>query len=153
MLLCPIQNDIIIPSKIEDIAKQHSLSSKEEFHITIIGTQTGEELNKFSPLKKTSQIIKELAEKYQWRYSLESGYYLCSKIYPDGEKRQSIIQLITMKDIGDFYKKLNTCLGTHFDTPLAHITLYTSSTKKENNLRGIGIYSQKQFELLRPEKI
>ncbi|MEX0877913.1 MAG: hypothetical protein WDZ40_03585 [Candidatus Spechtbacterales bacterium] len=44
-------------------------------------------------------------------------------------------------------------LGLDLEVPLPHITLFTTSTREENQLRGIGVYSKEQFEDLSPEKI
>ena len=48
---------------------------------------------------------------------------------------------------------VNQLLEKQFETPLPHITLYTTSTREDKKLRGIGIYSKKQFEELCPKRI
>ena len=58
-----------------------------------------------------------------------------------------------LQGLNDFYKQLNILLKETFDEPLPHITLYTTSTREDKRLRGIGIYSQKQLEKLDPQQI
>jgi len=107
--------------------------------------------------------IKELCESIDWKIILKNEYYSVEKIYnnPDPadpsktipEKRESIIQMAEMEKLNEFYEKLNSLLGTNFETPMPHVTLYTTSSLEENKSKGIGIYSKSQFEELAHEKI
>jgi hypothetical protein len=141
------------------LAEEKGLTQKSEFHATIIGSDTGdvikEKLQILSPDEKTKlvQVIEELANEFNWSYTPLDEYYLISKIYEEQEKRSSLIQVIDLPDLTSYYLKLNELLGTTFSLPFPHITLFTTSTKEEKKLRGIGIYSKDQLSELNAEKI
>lgn len=98
--------------------------------------------------------IQELSKKFNWNFAFKKESYFITKHYSeDKEERRSIIQLVSLPNLDPFYKKLNKLLGTKFDTPFPHITPFTNSTNKGKKLRGIGIYSKKQFRALNPIKI
>ncbi|MDP4039899.1 MAG: hypothetical protein Q8P57_04965 [Candidatus Pacearchaeota archaeon] len=163
------KNAVDLESKKND-AKQHDLSKKDEFHITIIGSDTGEEILKSLELlaedekDKILDQICELFELFEWNVTLKQEFYFLEKSYDNSsdstnlqkekpEKRKSIIQIAEIDKIDKFYEKLNRLLGKQFETPFPHVTLYTTSTLEEKKLRGVGIYSKNQFEELNPEKI
>jgi hypothetical protein len=132
------------------VAKEKNLFPKNEFHITIIGKQTGEAL-----IQKNSDftLIKNCAEKIDWYFVLKNEFYFIKKVYPDSEIRSTIIQLIDIPSLSVFYQQLNVLTGENFPMPFPHITLFTNSTREENTLRGIGVYSQEDFEKLSPEHL
>src|SRR3989344_8516872 len=148
---------------VEKAAKQKRLLKKEEFHITIIGKETGEtiieKIKNTSPAKQEDILSKsqEASGSFNWDYSFQKKYYFISKKYvepgQEKEERQSIIQLVTLPYLVPFYKRLNQFLGTNFDIPFPHITLFTNSTREDKKLRGIGLYSEKEFHALNPIKI
>jgi hypothetical protein len=161
-LLIIDKNDIDLGQKQAE-AKKLDLLPKKEFHFTLIGSDTGEaimeQLENYEPedKRKLFDKIRKLCESIVWKAVLTDDFYYLSKIYhePDlpEEKRQSIIQLARIKHLKEFYKDLNDILGTNFATPMPHVTLFTNSTRGDKRLRGIGIYSQNDFEDLKPERI
>ena len=135
---------------------------KNEFHFTIIGRQTWEEiieLIKDFNEKKRSEILQKIEELWkntQWNIELKNEFYYIKKDYKDPETpdiRESIIQIAEIDKITELYQKLNLLLNTQFETPLPHVTLYTNSTRAEKKLYWIGIYSKKQFNKLETKKI
>ena len=150
-------------------AEKRGLLAKKEFHFTVIGSDTGEEILKLieglSEAEKKEKLdeIKELGESIDWKLGLKEDFYYVKKEYNDPspnnpevtipETRQSIIQTGEVGGIKKFYKKLNALLGQQFDIPPAHLTLYTTSTREDKKSRGIGIYSKNDFKNLHPEKI
>ena len=150
-------------------AKELDLISKSEFHLTIIGSDTGEKIGEsMSVLEKNERErilnkIYTLAESIKWSITLQNNFFYIEKEYTEEdpndqgsliyEKRKSIIQMAEIKGLNEFYKQLNTLLKEWFDEPLPHITLYTTSTREDKRLRGIGIYSQKQLEEMNPQQI
>lgn len=164
-----IKKDDIASYMKDDIAQKLWLSKKEEFHFTIIGSDTGkrilQSLEKVDEKDKQDIInkIKFLCQSYKRTFTLGSESYYIEKEYYESdslnpetdvpETRKSIIQMIQLKNIYDFYHQLHTLVDIDFDVPLPHITLYTTSTIPEKKLRGIGIYSQEQFESLHPKTI
>ncbi len=130
---------------VRNFAPAESLFPKQEFHITIIGRETGEII-----LKENLDFekIKELVKGTDWNFGLTQEYFYITKQYPENEKRESIIQVVELPGLSDFYIKLNDSTGHNFSFPFPHVTLYTSSTKEENRFRGIGIYSKAEMEHL-----
>ena len=153
------------------IAEQMGLLGKSEFHITIIGSDTGNQiLNSIGilgeeKLKKQLKKIDKLFKSHTWKVSLGKEFFYLKQKYErldlqdflssslEFEIRESVVQLAEINHLEDFYLKLNHLLDTNFETPLPHVTLFTNSTMAEKKLRGIGIYSRKQFEELYPEKL
>lgn len=160
------KNAVDLESKKEH-ATRDGLSRKNEFHLTVIGRDTGEKILKILELLgedkkiRTLNQIQKICELFEWKFSLKQEFYYLEKIYDDAkdlgtlkpEKRKSIIQVAEIKDLNQFYKKLNLLLETKFKIPFPHVTLYTTSTLEEKKLRGIGVYSKSQFEELKPERI
>jgi hypothetical protein len=150
-------------------AEELELNKKAEFHLTIIGSDTGEKIGESiaslenNEKEKILSKIYTLAESIQRKITLQNKFFYIEKEYTEEdpndpetlihEKRKSIIQMAKMDGLGDFYKQLNDVLGQKFEAPLPHITLYTTSTREDKRLRGIGVYSQEQFEQLHPQTI
>lgn len=145
-------------------AEKEGLSQKKEFHITIIGSETGEAI-----IEKVSGMLPEerdeflsrienLSKRFTWCHFFLPEYYLISKKYGEGgsevvETRKSVIQNLKLPDLETFYENLNELLEIKFSTPFPHVTLFTTSTNEEKKLRGIGIYSEEQLKNLNPIKI
>ena len=150
--------------RLAKIQKEYGLLKKEEFHITVIGTDTGEAILKrlegLDAEKKESKLreIENLARQTKWAFCLKFDYRFISKTYPpkDGyqaETRKSIIQLAKLPNVESFYRGLNKILGTDFPVPPPHITLFTNSTREDKKLRGIGIYSKEDLSLISSRSI
>ena len=150
-------------------AEELGLSNKEEFHFTVIGSNTGEDILKsLENLEEKDKIelltkINQLNESMNWQVNFKNEFYHVQKEYNDPdldypekiipEKLKSIIQMAKIDGLDEFYQKLNLLLGRQYETPMPHITLHTTSTREDKKLRGIGIYSENQFEELGPKKI
>lgn len=145
-------------------AEKLGLLPKEEFHFTLIGSDTGEailvQLANLSETEKNNTLeqIDKLLKSFDWKTTFTDDFYYLQKIYNEpefagDEIRRSIIQLAKIEQLEEFYNKLNKLLGTNFSTPLPHVTIYTNSNREDKKHRGIGLYSQKDFEALNPEKI
>lgn len=169
LILSIEKNAVDLESK-KNYATRYDLSRKNEFHLTVIGRDTGEKILKLLELLGEDEKIRILNqiqktyELFEWKFTLKQEFYYLEKIYDDvidledlgtikPEKRKSIIQVAEIEDLSRFYKKLNLLLDTKFKIPFPHVTLYTTSTLEEKRLRGIGIYSKSQFEELKPKKI
>ncbi len=149
-LLLNIEADDLINDKLKYKAQEKNLLTKKEFHITLIGRATGEILKTISD---SSSKIEEIYKKFNWVFAPQDEFYFIEKEYPEGEKRSSVIQIIELPNLKEFYKDLNNSFETNFEVPFPHLTLFTNSTKEENKLLGVGIYSEDQFKSLNPEKI
>ena len=146
------------------VARSEGLSQKPQCHITILGTAIGEAIKEKLRTKSPDEHevvfdrIETLSRETDWSFSPKAEYYTVSKTYPESEtgesdERKSIIQLVNMSGAASFYTKLNELLGTSFDAPFPHITLFTTSTREDKKLRGIGIISEEDFRTLSPKRI
>lgn len=142
-------------------AEEHSMVPKGEFHITILGFSNGNEIKKIiKALPPESQgpmreKIKSLIEGTDWHFSIAPERFHMTEEYmvpgsgPDGTeqhaKKESYIQMVDLPGMEDFFKKLNALLGTAFEVPPAHVTMYTGGDDPETSKNGIGIKSQTEF--------
>lgn len=95
--------------------------------------------------------LQTLWESINWKLSLKDEFYSVEKIIEDPwEKRESVIQMVELEGVSEFYKGLNALLDTRFELPVPHITLYTKSTREDKMLWGIGLYSWEDFYALNP---
>ena len=99
--------------------------------------------------------IEDLSKSIDWEARLRDEVYYIKKEYPErkNEIRESIIQIAKIRGLEDFYKKLQKLIGIEFEIPLPHVTIFSNSTNPEKRLRGIGIYSEKQFRKMNPIRI
>lgn len=161
-LLLNVFKNAVNASALAELAKQQGLLLKSEFHITIIGSDTGEAINEklsqCSDQQKAETIlkIKELADSINWQLVAKPEYYYITKEYADDqnpETRKSYVQLFDLIGLTEFYERLNKLLGLNLVVPLPHVTIFTTSTNPQKQLRGIGIYSAEQFKGLGPQKL
>lgn len=144
-----------------EYAKRNELSPKNEFHCTVIGTRTAVEISEILSGLDGNQgdlllvEIDSLIKQFSWNIIPKNEFFLLEKTYPeyDGEVRRTIIQMVDIPDLTEFYEKLNNVLSSNFSLPLPHITLYATSTNEKNILRGIGVYSEDEFKQLQPKQI
>lgn len=160
----PYNNNLINP-KIESLALNKGLVIKDNLHITIIGSDTGEEiLNTITQknLKRSEEIIfiESIIKQIDWKIKLFDEYYYIEKTYPEyidkkgkPEFRKSIIQLVNIDNLSDLYSKINNRYSLNLQIPFGHITIYSYSSIPEKINRGIGLYSEEQFFSLNPNKI
>lgn len=166
-LLHPIAEQLIEFENLPSYAEQHGFTRKPEFHFTVISNRSGkivkERLGQLpdDERRQAVQRINEAAQKVDW--SMKSGElrrvikdYVVTNDRDDEisrERRESIIQLLDIPGIAEFYATLNEVLGTAIEPPPAHITLYSTSSDPKNISRGIGIESQAEMDGLHPEPV
>lgn len=150
-------------------AEDLGLNEKNEFHVTIIGNNSGkiilEHIDQLDESKKTMFIdeLHNLCKSFNWEvYLLDEFYYIKKEYYQDTigdlkgkiiEIRESVIQACKIPRLSVFYQQLNLLFKRKIKTPFPHITLCTNSTLEDKKLRGIGIDSKKLFKSLTPVKI
>ncbi len=169
-LLLRFKVDPEVPLHVRETAKQKGFGEKPEHHITVMGDPEGiyisEKLNKMSVDEKKTILskIEDLIKNTKWSYKLTPHFFYVTKEYSldnikntngtIGEVRESIIQLVGIKEIKDFYKKLNIILSDNIDAPeTPHITVYTRSTEKAHNDFGFCVSSFSQLRNFHPERI
>lgn len=156
-------------SRLDDVAKTEGLVKKPEFHATLIGFTRGKEVKtklammKWEKREEVKIALDKLVQNMDWTpVKADPVTYRIAKDYVkvDGnekelerERRQSIIQFISFRGTEKFFAQLNALLGTSFDPPPTHVTLYTSSTNPKNMTLGIGISTKEDVDQLHPEPI
>ena len=134
---------------------------KKEFHITVIGFQTGakilEALTKHPDKGSALAAIETLAKETDWSFSTKDGVYQVAKDYTfsngSHEHREAFLQTLTLPALKDFYERINEMLGTNFESPPVHVTLYTKGSDREKSRMGIGINSEAEFKALNPKPV
>lgn len=148
--------------EIADKVERNGFVRKDEFHITIFGFKAARAV-KDALGKSPRTEIEPLIQNTNWEFSLRPEWYYVSKHYTMpyfekgmvrlGEKRESLIQMVSMPGAKQFYDRLNELLGTHFTLPPLHITLYTRGDNSETSKIGIAIESDEDFSKLNPQAI
>jgi hypothetical protein len=82
---------------------------------------------------------RQLIDRSDWSYRKEEAFFHVAEP-PDAE---TIIQMVEMPGLGDFFAALGKLVGAHLELPPTHVTLYTYHTEK-----GIGLPTQAVFEEL-----
>ena len=100
---------------------------KDELHVTVIGSRAGRKLVQSCRRNKAlMQTIVEIFEGVDWVYQKTGPVHFLSRTV-DGRVQKSIILLIDMPGMSDFYQQLRSAsvIGPDTPTPPPHITLYT----------------------------
>lgn len=125
------------------------LLAKDEFHITVISSRLSSLIQEKlkNDASKRALFLNAIAET-NWDYELLEKFYHMVEDKPidiDGMKTtqhlESIVQLLHLPQLEQFYKKLETIFQIGIEPRPAHLTLYTFG-----NQRGIGINSQEEFD-------
>lgn len=155
-LTLDIEN-VFIPQSLQEAALWYNLLKKNEFHVTIIGTRTSEQIQEYlnqlniASKKVFIMLLKKLFHRYTFNVTLENDIFYINKSYKD-EERFSFIKIVKVDQLESFYRELNQLLWLEFSIPFPHITLFTNSTNPEKKWRWIWRYSQKEFEDMNPIK-
>ncbi len=167
-LLIPFDERLVQLDRLQQTAEQEEFHRKPEFHITILGFTTGKELARslgaMSESDRSEKIsaLQEIVSTTDWSPVGADGEILrIHKDYQtsDGnsittvEQRESFIQKIDLAGTKDFITRVNALLGTTFEVPVTHVTLYTKSTNPKNATLGIGIKNNAEFDALKPTNV
>jgi hypothetical protein len=155
--------------RLDGVAETEGLVKKPEFHTTLIGFSRGKEVKtklammKWEKREEVKIALDQLVQNMDWTpIKADPVTYRIAKDYVkvdnggqelERERRQSIIQFIGFRGTEKFFAQLNALLGTSFDPPPTHVTLYTNSTNPKNMTLGIGISTKEDVDQLRPEPI
>jgi hypothetical protein len=127
---------------VRQYAEALGLSRKDEFHVTILGRATGEtilaHISQWPEEKRqeASTQINQLVHGTNWEIRFTDDFYFLEKTYSDPpETRRSIIRMVGVSSVGEFYEALDRLLGLRLDRPVMHVTLFTDSTRAEKRLR------------------
>ena len=151
-----------VPERIYAEAKANGLHEKTECHISVIVEKTARILREKIAQLENPEEMKEkiitLFNSFGWEYKLTDTYSLQEKFYsaknladagiaeePE-HNRKSIAQIVELPDMEKFYKELQAFLNIQLDIPPPHITVFAWSDYLLKATRGIGIYSQTDFD-------
>jgi hypothetical protein len=157
-LLLPIEKESFVTlDYVQDKALELNLSEKDEYHITIFGFGAGKKIEDAlrGEARKIEDFI-ELVNGTAGGYELKDEFYSIKKTYKImgvPEERRSVIMMVRVPELEEFFDRVNRLLGTNLEVPPTHITLYTKSSLLENNQTGIGISSSRDFLDLKPSNI
>ena len=138
LLLLDVPTDMVtIPSWIQMKAKNEGYRAKNEYHITVIGTDLSEQITE----QGLSNAVQELIAKTQWHVEFAHDYIELAKDDQVGIHRQSIIQLAYVAEMDIFFDQLQAIAETPLSRPPEHVTLFTKNYDK-----GIGLYSNEDLK-------
>ena len=151
-LLLEVDNSAdFYPAELDLEATKNEFQKKDEIHITVLGFKNGqkvkEAIEKISDKETVTETLISMAEDTEWTFNLKSEKFYISK-----PGRESIIQLVELDGINNFFDRLNELLNLNLETPPPHITLYTKGDD-EKSYMGIGINSREEFEKLNPRPV
>lgn len=166
--LIPV-SEISIPDLVRDVALQHGLRIKPEFHITVLAGSNARRVNRALSSSEDADAVKQkiqrLFEGKRWDYKPTEEYFLIEKFYSKEEllemgfpdipehTKMTIIQKLVLDDLEEFYRELSDVTGLEFITPLPHITLFSTASYKPWESKGIGVYSDDELASYLREKI
>jgi hypothetical protein len=113
---------------------------KDEMHITIVSRQAAETVQAHlerqpGDLKRMEDLIHDT----DWSYrKLDRFYYVIEE-----PGQETIIQMVEVPSLEEFYQRLGEILGRSLDVPPSHVTLFTHGTSK-----GIGLPTRQVFDEL-----
>ncbi len=159
-LVLPV-NKPDIPSRIRTEAEKYTLDEKAACHISVAVEKNAARIIEAVMNSDSSDILKQkvldLFNGFDWTYELTDIYSLQEKKYtresldsaglvkePE-HTRRSIIQIVELPDLLEFYHKLGELLKVEFPLPVPHITIFAWSDYAEKKNRGIGISSKEDF--------
>lgn len=113
-----------------------SFIAKDEFHVTLIGTQAGLIiLDKIKYNKAINKLLEKTFESIDWSFKQTGSVNILSR-KKGRTVQKSIIMLLEMPGVAEFYRQLRTSglFGPETPVPPAHVTLFT-----HNCPLGIGV--------------
>lgn len=113
---------------------------KDEVHITVIGSDLGEELLDSTYSKKLDEV-NALIDETDWYCVLDDSWH--HVVRADDEPAESIIRMVEVPALAEFYSRLEAITGLTIPPRPAHVTLYT-----RGDHGGIGIATWQQFDEL-----
>lgn len=161
-LIIPVHDVQHALDPIMDVIEVNGFRIKNEFHITLVGFARGRDIKALIERngKNLSQVQSEieqlLNESLITPEIIHEWYYLSKDVVFTGkpsEYRESIIAMVMIPEIEQFWNKLQECVGGPITPPFLHITLATRGTGSEQAWEGIGIKDVKDFETLTKQKI
>lgn len=119
------------------LIRERRLETKDELHITILSREAAEQTaNYISRDPQGNPRVQELINQAQWGFRMLDRFYHVRE-----EQAETVIQIVEMPGLQDFFRKLSELIGQRISIPPVHVTLYMAGTEK-----GIGLPDQQVFE-------
>jgi hypothetical protein len=114
---------------------------KEEVHITVIGSNPGQQLA--AAMAEDDALVGKMraaVADYNWAYELKDEWYHVLREDEAGPA-ESIIRMARVPQLEPFYRRVEVLAAVHIPPRPAHVTLYTW-----NDPDGIGLATWQEFE-------
>lgn len=132
-------SQVLVPEHIEEFAIAAGFIRKNEYHITLIGVDAAHLIDDLEAKDEMMDILYDLED---WNMTPTSKYlFLAKPDIEEGVVKESIIQIVDVPALNEFYEKLAATRVLELPLPPAHITLFT-----KNGDQGIGVYSQEDLD-------
>jgi hypothetical protein len=129
---------VSISERVLEFAEKTDFKQAEDYHVTVLSRHLSPLIEAAKATGEVDDIIDEITE---WEATFRNKFYLMAKRDEEGAIKESIIQMIDMPSVGEFFEKLAKEKIIDAPVPPTHITLFT-----KYNDDGIGIYSQDEFD-------
>jgi hypothetical protein len=118
---------------------------KNELHITILSKDAAEAVSQHLQAhpQDRDQVVR-LIDDTQWDFKKTGELYYIK----EAEDVETIIEMVDMPVLDDFFQKLAGIVKEELEVPPAHVTLYMRGTDK-----GIGLATQEEFDRLVVEEV
>ena len=116
---------------------------KRELHITVAGREAVAAVEHVHGKARAEITLREAFAVCDWRYRRTHRYLRLRKPQPGCPVAGSIIELLDLPDLADFYRAL-AAAGCVLPTPPAHVTLWTHAVPQ-----GIGLADEAALAELR----
>lgn len=150
--------EITIPYNVINYAEKNGYIIKNSFHLTVLSFQNGKKLLELNNKNLLDSIV-SLTESFDWSILFLPEYFVLERTIPEfvlngyvqtpRHTRRSIIQKVSVPAYDNFFKKVSEISGITFETPIAHVTLFSWSDYEPEMGSGIALNSQADFEKYR----
>jgi hypothetical protein len=121
------------------------LEPKDELHITVISQDGAQRLANFMQENQAGkEKVKSLIEGTDWSFRKQDRFFWIQ----EEEGVETIIQMVEVPGMADFFRSLSQITGLGLEPPPAHVTLFMRGTEK-----GIGLPEKDVFERITKNKI
>ncbi len=118
--------------------KDQTYQPKKELHITILSQDAADQVQKaLNKMPARGRQISKLVQEADWSYRKFQRFYQVQ----DEQGNQSIIQMVEVGGLRQFFDHLNQIFETKLKPPPTHVTLYVHGDEE-----GIALPDQQTFD-------
>ncbi len=128
--------------------KDQTFQAKDELHITILSQGAAEKVhNTINNLPARLRQIRELVQETDWSYRKFQRFYHVQ----DEQGNESIIQMVEVPELQQFFTDLNQAAGKQLEPPPTHVTLYVHGDQKGISLATQDIFNERVMGEISPK--